>query len=31
MANSVRNESQANKVLNVIKEILNPESEYSEH
>ena len=31
MANSVRNKSQANEVLNVVEEILNPESEYSEH
>ena len=31
MANSVKNESQANKVLNDIEEILNPESEYSEY
>ena len=31
MTNSVKNKIQANKVLNVIKEILNPESKYSEY
>ena len=31
MANSVRNKSQVDEVLNVIEEILNPESEYSEY
>ena len=31
MANSIRNKNQTNKVLNDIKKILNPESEYSKH